>query len=188
MLIRIPLLLLFAASVLSQDLPREIRGYKVHKEKITVVDIADKSGAMENGKALVKVGEPDLVNVALTGITLAISAEIKALEQSGKVDFLTFHDFRINGLEVEIEEYTDSFSFRKNETVTLPKPAKLFLPTEGILRGAWNEIKASKNEWTVTGRVFVFGKFRKMGFSFKRVVPVEIKLTIKNPLLKTDIR
>ena len=179
----IMLLLLFAASVLSQDLPREIRGYKVHKEKIAVVNGSDKSGAMENWKAFIKVGEPDLVDVSLTGITLTISAEIKALEQSGKVDFLTFHDFRINGLEVEIEEYTDSFSFRKNENITLPKPARLFLPTEGILRGAWKEIKESKHEWTVTGRVFVFGKFRKMGFKFKRVVPIEIRLTIKNPLL-----
>lgn len=45
-----------------------------------------------------------------------------------------------------------------------------------------NDKTAAKDEWTVTGRVFVFGRFKKFGFDFKRVVPVEINLKIKNPL------
>ncbi|PYS42416.1 MAG: hypothetical protein DMF71_09320 [Acidobacteria bacterium] len=44
----------------------------------------------------------------------------------------------------------------------------------------------SKDTWPVTGRVFVCGKFRKGPFSFKRCVPVELNLTMRNPLKKTE--
>ena len=39
-----------------------------------------------------------------------------------------------------------------------------------------------KKKWSVTGTVFVFGKFKKYGINFKRVVPIKIDLTIANPL------
>jgi hypothetical protein len=55
------------------------------------------------------------------------------------------------------------------------------------LRGAVRELKDSKEEWSVTGRVFVFGKFKKFGFNFKRVVPVEINIKIKNPLRAGEV-
>ncbi len=64
----------------------------------------------------------------------------------------------------------------------MPAPATVFLPTSNILNAAWKEITASKSDWNVTGRVFVFGKFKKFGFTFKRVIPVDVRLTIKNPL------
>jgi hypothetical protein len=47
--------------------------------------------------------------------------------------------------------------------------------------GEWND---SKPVWPVTGRVYVFGQYKKFLFKFKRVVPVELSLTLKNPLLK----
>ena len=40
----------------------------------------------------------------------------------------------------------------------------------------------TRTEWIVTGRVFVFGKFRRYGLYHKRVVPIDLNLTIKNPL------
>ena len=45
--------------------------------------------------------------------------------------------------------------------------------------GDWGN---SKETWPVTGRVYVFGKFKKGPFSFKRVVPVELDLQMRNPL------
>jgi hypothetical protein len=45
-----------------------------------------------------------------------------------------------------------------------------------------NELINSPNELVVTGTAFVFGKFKKFGFTFKRVVPVKIDLKFKNPL------
>lgn len=168
----------------AQDLPDEIRGYKVYKADVSVKTSADKTERKNKAEAFVKVGKPELVEVSLTGITFEVSSEIDSLEQSGKIDFLAFHDFRINGLAVEIEEFKESFAFKKNETLILPKPVKVFLGTGQALRGALNEFRNSKDEWTVTGRVFVFGKFKKMGFYFKRVVPVEINIKINNPLLQ----
>lgn len=171
-----------AISVFAQDLPDKIRGYKVFKAEIAVKSSAEKFGNTNKSEAFVKIGEPVLADVSLTGITFELSAEFEAIAQNGTVDFLAFEDFRVNGLAVEVEEYRNSFSFKKNEPLVLPKPARIFLSTTQTLRGAYKEVKDSKDEWLVTGRVFVFGKFKKFGFSFKRVIPVEINLKIKNPL------
>ena len=56
-----------------------------------------------------------------------------------------------------------------------------------MARAARRELIESKKEWQVTGTVFIFGKFKKFGFGFKRVVPVKINLKIDNPL-KTLIK
>jgi hypothetical protein len=185
---RIPLsiftILLFTLPVLAQELPREIRGYKVHKTNISVKTSSAKAPARSGPEALVKIGDPAVTGLSFTGITFEIPAEITAFDQSGRVDFLTFHDFKVDGLAVDVEEYRSAFSFRKNELVVLPKPARIFLGTGQIVKAAWKEIAETKKEWTITGRVFVFGKFKKLGFSFKRVIPVDINLTIKNPLIE----
>ena len=181
--------LLSVFSARAQDLPKEIRGYKVHRAKISVKNQGEKTGDSKSVKndseAFVKVGEPELTDASLTGITFEISAEIDSLEQSGKVDFLTFKDFRVNGLAVEIEEYGESFEFKRGEKIVLPKPVKIFVGAVQTLRGALSEINDSPPQWTVTGRVFVFGRFKKAGFKFKRVVPVEINIQVENPLQKT---
>lgn len=176
--------LIFALPALSQELPKEIRGYKVHKTSISVKTSVNKAPARSGPEALVKLGDPAVTDFSFTGITFEIPAEVTAFDQSGRVDFLTFHDFKVDGLAVEVEEYRNPFSFRKNELVVLPKPARVFLGTGQIVKAAWKEIAETKKEWTITGRVFVFGKFKKLGFSFKRVIPVDIILTIKNPLIE----
>ncbi|MET0752824.1 MAG: hypothetical protein ABWZ66_05605 [Pyrinomonadaceae bacterium] len=169
-------------SVNAQDYPKEIRGYKVHKTKITVKNEGEKTDKKDGSEAYITVTEPTVEDVSLTGVTMEASAEISAVEQSGKVDFLTFKDFRVNGLKVDIEEYQNSFSFEKNKPIKLPRPIKVFVGTGQSLLGAIGEMRDPKEEWTVTGTVFVFGKFKKMGFNFKRVIPVEINIKIKNPL------
>lgn len=173
---------LFAAAVDAQNLPGEIRGYKVHRQNIVVADASNRNTKDSSPDAIIKIGEPELSDVSLSGMTLEIPAEIRALRQSGKVDFLTFHDFRVNDIPARVEEYSETFSFRKNEAIKLPKPARIFLPITGILSAAWKEMRDSREDWTITGRVFVFGRFRKMGFNFKRVIPVDINIKIRNPL------
>lgn len=178
-------LFLFITFAAAQDLPDEIRGYKVYKAKVSVKNQTSdtiKPETKNESEAFVKVGEPELVEVSLTGVTLEISAEIIAPAQSGTVDFLTFKDFRVNGLTVSAEEYKESFEFKKNQIVFLPKPIKIFIGTGQTLRGALMEFKDSKDEWTITGTVFIFGRFKKSFLKFKRVVPVEVNLKIKNPL------
>jgi hypothetical protein len=171
----------FLLSAPAQDLPKKIRGYKVYQ-----ADISVKNKAKKSSEAVIKIGEPEVADVSVGGLTLEILFEIEALEQSGTVDFLAFHDFQVNGIKVNVEEYKHSFELKKNQNIILPQPARIFVSTGQTLRGALKEWRESKEEWTVTGRVFVFGHFRKAGFKFKRVVPVDINLKIKNPL-KTEV-
>ena len=172
----------------AQKLPDRIRGYKVYQTKITVKnqssdnsDAAD-SKAEKDVKVFVNVGEPEIDDISLTGLTIKLPAKINSSDQSGTIDFLTFKDFRVNGLAVNVEEYENSFEIKKNQTVILPKPITIFISTGQTLRGAFKEFNESNDEWTVTGTVFVFGRFKKAFAKFKRVVPVEVNLKIKNPL------
>ena len=174
------LLLVLTASAISQDLPDKIRGYKVHSEKISVSTGSPNED--QRSDASVKIGDPALVEAALTGITFEIPAQVLAAKQSGKIDFFTFDEVKVNGISVDVEEYRHPFSFKKGETVSLPKPARITLPVTGVVQAAWQEMRDSKGDWTVTGRVFVFGRFRKFGMYHKRVVPVDFEVTIKNPL------
>jgi hypothetical protein len=169
------------AVINAQNLPREIRGYKVQRAKISVVTQIDKTGSKNTPEVAVKIGEPELIDVSLAGITFEISAEINSLQQSGTVDFLAFHDFRVNDLKVDVGEYRESFEFKKNQSIALPKPIKFFLGAGQAARAALKEMNESKAEWTVTGKIFVFGKFKKSFLKFKRVVPIEVNLKIKNP-------
>lgn len=161
--------------------PTSIRGYKVHKEKISITQ----SSQTEPGtQPVVSIGEPEATAVSLTGVELEFPVEIFSPGQSGKVDFLTFYEIRVNNILVDVPEYTTKFEFKKDTLFPLPEPAKVFLPTTRIVQAAWREMRDSRESWTVTGRVFVFGKFRKYGFHHKRVVPIDFSLTIPNPLRK----
>ncbi|MBK8150432.1 MAG: hypothetical protein IPK58_20110 [Acidobacteria bacterium] len=170
-----------AMNAVGQELPDEIRGYKVEKANII---ISNRTDAVESNKseARVRVGDPELTDKSLSGITFEVNAELDSLRNSGTVDFLAFHQFKVNGIDVSIDDYNNSFEFKKKQTLFLPKPIKVFVGTFQTLRGALGEIRDSKPEWEVTGTVFVFGKFKKWGMKFKRVVPVEVRLTIKNPI------
>ena len=169
-------------NIKAQNLPDKIRGYKVYKAKISVKTQIDKTSETAENEAFVKVGEPELTDVSLSGITLELPAEIEQLEESGTVDFLTFHDFRVNGAKVEVEEYKESFEFEKNKKLVLPKPFRIFISTKETLRVGFEEWRNKQKEWQITGRIFVFGKFKKSIFKFKRVVPIDIDLMIENPV------
>ena len=179
--------LFFTFNLKAQNLPDEIRGYKVHEAKISVTNKTDLIEKKDNSEAFARLTEPELTDTSLSGLTFEISAEIDPLGYKGKVDFLTFHDFKVNGLDVEIGDYMSSFEFKKNSAIALPTPIKVFLGRNQILKGALGEVRDSKEFWTVTGTVFVFGRFKKWGFNAKRVVPVEVNVQIKNPLRQTRI-
>ncbi len=177
-------LFLFVVASVAQDYPKKIRGYKVQKTKISVKNVGDKSSEKDDSEAFVTVGDPKVKNVSVTGVTLEISIEMSAVEHSGNVHFLTFNDFRVNGIKVDIAEYQNRFEFEKNQKITLPKPIEIFVGTGQSMLGVLGQITAPKEEWDVTGTVFVFGKFKKAGFNFKRVVPVPVNIKIKNPVKK----
>ena len=169
----------FTLAIAGQELPNKIRGYKVHNEVV----ILQSDGKKDNdGRPYIVVGSPTISDVSLGGVTLAIVGELQTAGYDGRVEMMSFRDFRVNDVPVEVEEFNTPFTVSKKGKTVLPAPATVFLPTSNILNAAWKEITASKSYWNVTGRVFVFGKFKKFGFTFKRVIPVDVRLTIKNPL------
>lgn len=176
------LIILLTFSIFAQDLPDKIRGYKVYKDKITIQDGSDNSRKNKDLNVEVKLDNPELADISALGVKLEFGGVITIFGQSGAVDFIAFKDFEVNGIPVEIEEYKNAFDFKKNTSFKLEKPFEMLIGTAQILRGSWKEISDSKDEWRVTGRIFVFGRFKKFGLNFKRVVPVEVEIKIPNPV------
>src|SRR5882762_10561269 len=171
--------------------PKEIRGYKVER---TVVEVkrpeaknrqtgkdqsprennnsdgqakADTSEA--NVDALIQLGKPQLARVTPLGITFEVPIVVSAVKQSGHVDFLVFEDMVVNGTSVDIDEYHHSFDLPNKQTLTLREPLHFYIYLPSALLAALGDWSDTKETWPVQGRVYVFGKFKKGLFSFKRV-------------------
>ncbi|MBX7056006.1 MAG: hypothetical protein K1X36_13720 [Pyrinomonadaceae bacterium] len=170
-----------ASAAAPQNFPKKIRGYKVHKAKIDIV-ASGGSTRPEGSDGAVSVGSPTLVDIGISGIVLDVDGSFTAVDQSGSIDFLTFNDLRVNGISVAADEYRHSFSFSKNELTKLPSPVRVRIGTLTLARAAYREYVSSTESWKVTGTVLAFGRFRKFGMSFKRVVPINISLLIENPI------
>lgn len=189
-----------ATAVLPQtgSYPKEIRGYKVER---TVVEIkkpdpknqkpgntgsgvgqSDTANSESDVDALIKLGKPQLSRVTPLGITFEVPLVVAPVKQSGHVDFLVFEDMVINGTSVGIDEYQHQFDLPNKQPLTLGDPLRIYIYLPSAMLAALGDWSDSKETWPVTGRVYVFGKFKKSMFSFKRVVPVELKLTMQNPL------
>jgi hypothetical protein len=176
-----------SASTTPRDYPKEIRGYKLARAKVEIKRSAGaKKGNDEqpdpDSDALIQFGEARVVSTTPLGLTLEVPVTVAAVKQGGRVDFLTFEDMVINGMPVTIEDYMHSFELPNKEAVSLPQPIRLFISSPRALVGAINDWSNPLATWPVSGRVYVFGRFKKFIFTAKRVVPVELSLTLPNPL------
>lgn len=172
-----------------RDYPKEIRGYKVELAKVEIKkqaarenDSAKAAGEAEEEDTLIQLGEPKVTSLSPLGIGLEVPVRVAAVKQGGRVDFLTFEEMTVNGTPVTVNEYPHSFDLPTREAVTLAKPISIYISTPRVLMGALGEWNQPKDVWPVTGRVYVFGRFKKFLFKFKRVVPIELNLSFKNPL------
>jgi hypothetical protein len=182
--------------------PKEIRGYKVER---TVVEIkkpeaktqqsvnrrtgndgVDRGDSAPNSNTyvdeLIQLGTPQLTRVTPLGITFEVPIVVSPVKQSGRVDFLVFEDMVVNGTSVNIDEYHRAFDLPNKQPLTLREPLSFYIYLPSAMLAALGDWSDAKETWPVTGRVYVFGKFKKGPFSFKRVVPVELNLTMRNPL------
>lgn len=171
--------------------PKEIRGYKVEIARVEIkkqnAKGAEKSSSddVDEG-ALIQLGEPRVAHVSPLGITLEVPVTVAAVKQGGRVDFLTFEDMTVNGTPVTISEYQHSFELPNDHPITLPNPVSIYISTPRAMLGVLGEWNQPKDVWPVTGRLYVFGQFKKFLFKFKRVIPVELNLSFKNPLKQRD--
>ena len=176
----------------TRSYPDKIRGYKVER---TVVEIKKPNQKTASGNRadqaepddasvdqLITFGSPELARATPLGITFEVPIVVAPVTQSGKVDFLVFEDIEINGHSVSIADYNHGFSLPNGSPLTLRDPLRIYIYLPSALLAAIGEWSESRDAWPVTGRVYVFGKFKKSLFSFKRCVPVELNLTMRNPL------
>ncbi|MDX6575312.1 MAG: hypothetical protein QOE96_1265 [Blastocatellia bacterium] len=182
--------------------PKEIRDYKVER---TVVEIkkpetktqqssnrrSENDGVAQGNSAansdayvdeLIQLGKPELTRVTPLGITFEVPIVVSPVKQNGHVDFLVFEDMVVNGTSVNIDEYHRAFDLPNKQPLTLHEPLSFYIYLPSAMLAALGDWSDAKETWPVTGRVYVFGKFKKGPFSFKRVVPVELNLTMRNPL------
>ncbi len=171
--------------------PKKIRGYKVARAAVSKINKQQKKSEDTSADqresetdALIRFGDAQLARVTPLGITLEIPIVIAPVQQKGHVDFLIFDDMVVNDVPIQMEEYRSSFDLPNKERLTLPEPLRLYIYLPSAVLAAIDEWSNSKERWLVTGRVYVFGTFKKSGFSFKRCVPVELNITIRNPLKK----
>ena len=131
---------------------------------------------------LITFGTPSLARVTPLGITFEVPVVVAPITQSGHVDFLLFEDMVVNNHSIEINEYRRGFDLPTKKPLTLREPLRIFISLSTAALTALEEGINSKETWPVTGRVYVCGKYKKFVFSFKRCVPVELNVTMNNPL------
>lgn len=165
-------LLSLSLDISAQDLPKKIRGYKLHKLGKNADELDLK----------VNFPDPKPKTISPTGITIEIDPELTSVPHTARIDMLMFRDFKVNGIDVDVAEINEQFELKKGRPAKLPRPAEIFVPSHRVVKAVWKEFTDSKEEWEITGTILVFGKFKKMGFSFKRVVPLPVKVKIANPV------
>jgi hypothetical protein len=177
------ILVITPALAQTRTYPDKIRGYKVER---TVVEMKKPEGQSNvndsDVDSLIKLGDPKVARMTPLGITFEVPIVVAPVKQSGHVDFLVFEEMVINGRSVDIDEYQHEFELPNKKPATLNSPLRIFIYLPSALLAVLGESAESKETWPVTGRVYVFGKFKKSIFSFKRVVPVELNMTMRNPL------
>jgi hypothetical protein len=161
------------------DYPQQIEGYKLERAK---VEVKREGEAAADADVVVKIGSPRLVRVTPLGVTFELPLLVNPVKQGGRVDFLRFEEVQVNETAVDIDDYLLSFDLPNKKPSLLKKPVRIFVSTPGALANVVSNIWRAPETWPVKGRVYVFGRFKKFLFKFKRVVPVEFDLTIPNPL------
>ena len=172
----------YIPDVFTQSLPNKIRGYKLHKTAIPIY--TDDKSVSKPKKPYVLLHSFDfkIGNVSIDKTTWEVKNNFTVFGQSGKIDFIVFENFEINGVGVSISEYKNKFSFKKGKYISLNKPVTMSVGNLNGLKAALREIFKSKKIWKITGKMLVFGKFKKAFFKFRRVVPININLEIPSPL------
>ena len=165
------------------EYPKEIRGYKVARPEVEAKKAGTKATNEEpDSEPLIRFGNPQLARVTPLGISFEIPMVVAPVKRKGRVEFMVFEEMLVNNTSVEIDEYHRGFDLPNKEPLTLTEPLKFYVYLPSAVLGAIDEWNDSKKTWLITGRVYVFGKFKKSLFTFKRCIPIEINITIPNPL------
>jgi len=180
----IVLLMMTPASSQTPTFPKEIRGYKVERAAVDVKKSKNSRNQMgePEERELIKFGDPKLVKATPLGITLEIPLVVFPVTQKGSIDLLIFEEMEVNGTAVSIEDYEHKFGLPDKTPITLKQPLSIYIDLPNAVLAAVGDWTDSKETWPITGRIYVFGKFKKSLFSFKRCIPIQLNFTMSNPM------
>jgi hypothetical protein len=178
--------LLYAGTSLSaQSLPGSIRGYKVHTAKIFVAPTGASPAKGANHEAVVFLGTPSLTSVGFSGVQMQIPVEVRSSKVTGEIEFVTFHDLKVDGSAIQIDEIRPALKLPKNAKFPIRQLVNVNISGSGILKAGVKSASGAGKLISISGTAFVFGTFDKLGMKFKRVIPVKISASVPNPLLKS---
>jgi hypothetical protein len=172
-------LLTLISAAAGQKLPSKIDGYKVYHADVVVTDKAIEMPA--GVEVLVRLDEPKLTSVGFSGATVGVTGQISSI-RSGQVDRVMFRDFHINGVPVDVESVGKTFAVKTGGAQPVDLSVKVNLGPAALAKAGYREVSDPKTDWQVTGTLLVFGRFDRLGFTFKRVIPVKLSIMVKNPL------
>lgn len=165
------------------EYPKEIRGYKVARAEVESKKAGTKATDEEtDSEPLIRFGDPQHTRITPLGISFEIPIVVAQVKRKGRVEFMVFEKMLVNNTSVEIDEYHHDFDLPNKAPLTLTEPLKFYVHLPHAVLAAIDEWNDSKKTWLITGRVYVFGKFKKSLFTFKRCIPIELNITIPNPL------
>ena len=168
------------------EYPKEIRGYKVVRTEVETQKTGTKAtNERTDSEPLIRFGNPQLARVTPLGISFEIPMIVAPVKRKGRIEFMVFEEMFVNDTSVEIDEYHRGFDLPNIEPLTLTEPLKFYVYLPSAVLAAIDDWNDSKETWLITGRVYVFGKFKKGPFTFKRCIPIELNVTIPNPLAVT---
>jgi hypothetical protein len=175
------MMLFLASPFFSQaDSPKKVRGYKIYNAKILINSDQEKVPEKIDGDAdsMVRIGKPQNFHVGLTGATFEVPMTMNIYKTSGRVESIAFEDVKVNGFKVNVADVVQPFDFDKGLDIALPAPLKITLEFLQDPRPLL-KLRPPFNVVEVTGKVYVFGAFKKFGMKFKRVIPTEFALKTK---------
>ncbi|MBX3298196.1 MAG: hypothetical protein KF736_01885 [Acidobacteria bacterium] len=178
---------ILAAAVNAQELPGKIRGYKVY-DRGTVIEsrptgASAADGSYTSGEPPLVFGEISVEDVSASGVTLSAPVTLRGLAAKGEIHYISFRDVTVNGLPSDVEEYRGPVKIRPGEKIVLSDPIKFRISHLNLARAAFREMFEKKPQWEIRGTIFVFGRFTRLIFSAKRVVPVRLSIMVDNPLI-----
>lgn len=171
-------LLLAVFAALGQEYPDRIDGYKVHKKPIVINSVEKKSSKQDVDFT---VNSPTFAGASLSAVKFKFTVGVSS-ERTARIEKIRFYDLTVNGIAVKINEFDRAFDLKADELVTLPEPFLGEVSSFGAAKAAWSELTTPKKEWLVKGKAYIFGRFRKFGMTFRRAIPVEFALKVKNPI------
>lgn len=171
-------LLLAAFAAAGQKYPDRIDGYKVYKRPVVIRSTDQKA---EKRDFELRFEDPAFVGASLTAVKFELQARV-ASERAGTIEKIRFESLMVNGISVEVNEFDTGFELRADEMTKLPERFKASISSLGAAKAVWLELTDPKKEWRVKGTAFIFGRFKRFGMTFRRAIPVEFDLSVKNPI------